>query len=123
MAILSAKGKPPRDIKIVSGRTTWNRQVRATSDAMVEHLGGDVTEPEKMVIRRIAVFEAEMQLMELQIAKDRHTGVEPSEKFIDLYSRLTNAQRRLLESVGMKRVPRDVTPTLSEYLNRKPDEA
>jgi hypothetical protein len=27
-----------------------------------------------------------------------------------------NAQRRLLEAVGIKRVPRDVTPKLSTYL-------
>jgi hypothetical protein len=38
------------------------------------------------------------------------------EKFLDLYSRLANAQRRFLESVGMKRIPRDVTPSLSEYV-------
>jgi hypothetical protein len=29
---------------------------------------------------------------------------------------LSNAQRRLLETVGLRRRPRDVTPTLREYL-------
>ena len=113
---LKATGKPPRDIRVVSGQSAWNRAVRNTSTAMVEHLGGDVTEPEKMLIRRIAVFESEMRLMELQIAKDRHSGIEPSEKFIDLYSRLANAQRRFLEAAGLKRVPKDVTPSLEEYV-------
>ncbi len=89
-----------------------------TSKAMVAHLGSDVTEPEAMLIRRIAVFESEMQLMELQIAKDRHFNVEPSDKFLDLYSGLVNSQRRLLETVGMKRVAKDVTPDLESYLKR-----
>jgi hypothetical protein len=110
------EGKPARSIKVVSGQSAWNRSVRNTSAAMVEHLGGDVTEPEKMLIRRIAVFESELKLMELAIARQRFEGVEPDERYIDLYSRITNSQRRLLESVGMKRVPKDVTPSISEYI-------
>ncbi|MFY9952103.1 hypothetical protein [Bradyrhizobium sp.] len=110
--------KPRGSIKVVSGRSAWNRAVQNTSKAMVAHLGSDVTEPEAMLIRRIAVFESEMQLMELQIAKDRHFNVEPSDKFLDLYSGLVNSQRRLLETVGMKRVAKDVTPDLESYLKR-----
>jgi hypothetical protein len=83
---------------------------------MAQHLGGDLSEPERMLSRRIAVFEAEMQLMELQIAKDRFFNVEPSDKYLDLYSRLVNSQRRLLETVGMKRVAKDVTPDLATYI-------
>jgi hypothetical protein len=32
---------------------------------------------------------------------------------------MSSAQRRLLESIGLQRVPRDVTPTLAEYLRLK----
>jgi hypothetical protein len=101
-----------------SGRTAWKRSVAQTSRAMTEHLGGAdlISEPESLVIRRISVFEAEMRIMEEKINFDRQRGVPMDEKFIDLYSRLANAQRRLLETVGMKRVPRDVTPSLSEYV-------
>jgi hypothetical protein len=113
---LKPTGKAPGSIKVVSGQSAWNRSVRNTSAAMAAHLGDDLTEPEKMLVRRVAVFEAEMNLMELQIARDRFEKREPSEKFIDLYSRLVNAQRRLLETVGMKRVAKDITPSLSEYI-------
>jgi hypothetical protein len=113
---LKPRGKPPGSIKVVSGQSAWNRSVRNVSAAMVQHLGGDITEPEQMLIRRVAVFEAEMRIMELQIAKVRFEGGEPGEKFIDLYSRMVNSQRRLLETVGMKRVPKDVTPSLSDYI-------
>jgi hypothetical protein len=113
---LKPTGKPPGSIKVVSGQSAWNRSVRNTSAAMAQHLGGDLTEPEKMLVRRVAVFEAEMQLMELNIARSRFEKREPEEKYIDLYSRLVNAQRRLLETVGMKRVAKDITPSLSEYI-------
>ena len=101
-----------------NGQTSWNRTVREVHGAMAAHLGGEdmITEPEKMLIRRIAVFESEMRLMEAKIASERQAHRDPDEKFIDLYSRLVNAQRRLLESVGMKRVPRTIVPLLEEYV-------
>ena len=101
-----------------SGRTAWKRSVQKTSQAMAEHLGGAdfISEPEAIVIRRIAVFEAEMQIMEEKINQNRQQNLPMDEKFLDLYSRLANAQRRFLETVGMKRTPKDVTPTLSEYI-------
>jgi hypothetical protein len=109
----------PKRIKTAaSGMSSWNRTVRTVGSSMAQHLGGHVvvTTPETMIIRRIAVFEAEMQLMEKKIAFDRECKRDPDEKFIDLYSRLVNAQRRLLESVGMKRVPRTIVPSLEEYV-------
>ena len=35
---------------------------------------------------------------------------------LDLYLRAANSLRRLLESIGLKRVARDVTPLLQDYL-------
>jgi hypothetical protein len=101
-----------------NGQTRWNRVVREVHNAMAEHLGGEamITTPETLLIRRIAVFESEMRLMEAKIALDRQEKRDPDEKFLDLYSRLVNSQRRLLESVGMKRIPKDVTPSISEYI-------
>jgi hypothetical protein len=108
-----------------NGQTAWNRTVRNVHGAMADHLGGAdmITTPESLIVRRISVFEAEMQLLEAKIAVARQHKQEVDEKTIDLYSRLTNAQRRLLETVGMKRIPRDVTPTLSNYLKAKESEA
>src|SRR6478735_8659691 len=84
-----------------NGQTSWNRAVRDVHRAIAAHLGGEdmITTPETMLIRRIAVFEAEMRLMEAKIASDRQRKIDPDEKYIDLYSRLVNAQRRLLETV------------------------
>jgi hypothetical protein len=113
----------PKRIKaaIAPGMSSWNRTVRNVNQSMTEHLGGAdfVSVPESLIIRRVAVFEAELILMEQRIAVDRHAGKEPDEKYLDLYSRLANGQRRFLESVGMKRLPRDVTPSLSAYIEAK----
>ena len=35
---------------------------------------------------------------------------------IAVYATITNALRRQFETIGLKRVPRDVTPTLEEYV-------
>jgi hypothetical protein len=35
---------------------------------------------------------------------------------------LTNAQRRLLEAIGMRRRPRDITPDLSDYISDQDEE-
>jgi hypothetical protein len=37
---------------------------------------------------------------------------------LDLYSRLSNTQRRLSESLGWERTARDVTPDLETYLKQ-----
>jgi hypothetical protein len=38
---------------------------------------------------------------------------------LDLYNRLAGNHRRILESIGIERRPRDVTPTLQTYLAAK----
>ena len=106
-------------IKGTNGNSSWNRVLRDVHAAMASHLGGldMITKAEEMLIRRIAVFEAEMREMEMKIAADRKAKTSPDEKFIDLYSRLANSQHRLLKEIGMKRIPRTVVPTLNEYLD------
>jgi hypothetical protein len=42
---------------------------------------------------------------------------------LNLYSTLSNTRRRLLESVGLDFRAKDVTPTLSQYLEAKKNEA
>jgi hypothetical protein len=37
-------------------------------------------------------------------------------RLLDLYQRTAGGLRRLLEAIGIQRRPRDVTPTLDQYL-------
>jgi hypothetical protein len=104
----------------VDGRSTW---VRRLKDLMALHeadLGGAdrASEAEKSIIRRASAMTCELERLELKFAQASAAGQEPSVTDIDLYFRGANSLRRLLESVGLKRVPKDVTPSVSEYLQR-----
>lgn len=105
----------------VDGRSTWVRRVRDLIGLHVADLGGidNVSEAEKSICRRAAVLTVTLELME---SKFGTTGeAKPDE--IDLYQRTANSLRRLLESVGIDRRPRDVTPTVGQYLALKTREA
>ncbi|MGB8384818.1 MAG: hypothetical protein WCG47_26855, partial [Dermatophilaceae bacterium] len=52
-------------------------------------------------------------------ARCRSEGHAPDPVDLDFYSRMASAQRRHLEAIGLQRVPRDITPTLDEYLRNK----
>jgi hypothetical protein len=95
--------------------------MRDVFDGMVNHLGGAdyVSDPQRMTARRVAVMEAELIHLEDSFARVRAGGGEPPPSAIDLYSRVASAQRRHLELLGLNRVPRDVTPTLEQYLASK----
>jgi hypothetical protein len=85
--------------------------MRDTLSAMFEHLGGEdqVSEPQRMLSRRVAAFEAELLYLEDAFARARAEDRPPETADLDLYSRMSSAQRRLLEAVGLQRVPKDVT--------------
>ena len=61
---------------------------------------------EGLIIRRSCVIEAELERMEMLFA----TAGQADEKALDLYSRLSNTQRRLLEAVGLERKAKDAGP-------------
>ena len=53
----------------------------------------------------------------MEMAFAHATQAEP--QMLDAYQRASNTLRRLLQSVGLKRVARDVTPDLATYLETK----
>ncbi len=101
----------------VDGRNTWARRLRDLIGAHLSDLGGIAvaSEAERSIIRRVATLTVELERMELGFA----TAGEAKAADLDLYQRTANSLRRLLEAVGLHRVPRDVTPTLASYLTAK----
>ena len=75
-----------------------------------------------MLSRRVGAFEAELIHLEDGFARARSEGRAPKAEELDLYSRMSSAQRRMLEAIGLQRVPRDITPDLSDYVRRGPRE-
>jgi hypothetical protein len=95
--------------------------MRDTLTAMLAHLGGEdyASEAQRMLARSVAAMEAELIHLEDKFASQRIVGEEPDASDLDLYTRMSSAQRRHLEAIGLQRVPKDNTPTLDEYLRAK----
>lgn len=106
------------------GRSLWARMFRDVCETLAHHAGGQdrVSEPERMTIRRAAALECELVHFEGKFAECRAAGRAPDAADLDLYSRITNTQRRILETLGMAQRPRDVTPNLADYITREAGE-
>jgi hypothetical protein len=96
----------------VDGRNTWARRLRDLIALHLSDLGGEdvASEAERSIIRRCAALTVELERMEVVFAVAGEA--EPGQ--LDLYQRTANSLRRMLESIGIKRVPKDVTPSLAD---------
>jgi hypothetical protein len=95
----------------VDGRTLWARRLRDLIEEHISDLGGDtnVSASERSLVRRASTMEVELERMEVAFARAGAANADA----LDLYQRLSNSLRRLLESVGLRRRPRDITGGLS----------
>src|SRR5437588_4790139 len=103
----------------VDGRSAWMRRCKDIIAAHVSDLGGEdyISAAERSIIRRASVMTVELERLEAKFA----AAGGASERDLDLYIRAAGNLRRLLETIGLKRRPRDVGPTLGELL-REEDE-
>jgi hypothetical protein len=100
---------------ITEGRRGWTRRVNDLMSLQIADCGGEdaVSEAERIIIRKNAISAAELEWKERSFALSRNG---PTNEDLDLYFRGSNSLRRNLEALGLKRVARDVTPTLKDYL-------
>jgi hypothetical protein len=114
----SAGGKEPKvrllSLSDLDGRTRSAQLVSKTIDNLVADLGGEdnLSTAEHLIVRRAAIAGA----MSEDLAARWLTGetVDPA-----IFATLANVERRQLETVGIKRRPRDVTQSLSRYLEER----
>jgi hypothetical protein len=99
----------------IDGRGIYARRARDLVALFVSDLGGidAASEAEKAIVRRASILCVELENLEVQFAKAG--AAEPAA--LDLYQRTSNSLRRLLEGVGLRRRPKDVTPDLPSYLS------
>jgi len=92
----------------IDGRSAWIRRAKDVIRAHLVDLGGEdnASAAERSIIRRAAVLTVELERLETKFA----LAQEASPEELDLYSRVAANMRRLLESVGISRRPRDITP-------------
>jgi hypothetical protein len=101
----------------VDGRSAW---VRRCKDIIAEHVSdlggeGNTSAAERSIIRRAAVLTTEAERLEKRFALAGEASVDD----LDVYQRVSSSLRRLLETIGIARRPKDV-PTLSDYLSSLP---
>jgi hypothetical protein len=98
----------------VDGRSVWARRFRDIIDEHVADLGGHdaVSAAERSLIRRAAALSVELERLETRFALDG----EASPQDLDLYQRTAGNLRRLLETVGLERRAKEITPDLRDYV-------
>jgi hypothetical protein len=96
----------------VDGRSTIARRYREIGAAIATDLGGgaELTEAQQQLIRSAAG---------LVVLREKLDVLAVNGEKVDIgeYTRITNSLTRLLSAIGLERVPRNITPTLSEYLS------
>jgi hypothetical protein len=95
----------------VDGRSPW---VRRCKDVIASHLSDvpDASAAEHSIIRRASVLTVELERLERKFA----LAGEASAGDLDIYQRVANSLRRLLEAVGLQRRARDVSLSLDQVI-------
>jgi len=95
-------------LKDVDCRKGPTRVLLARARRMSRDLGGDLSEAQQELVKRVAVLATLLEHFEARLLLGERVSVSE-------YVELLNAQRRILATLGMRRVPKDVTPDPLEY--------
>jgi hypothetical protein len=103
----------------VDQRNPWVKRCKDVIAAHISDLGGldNSSAAERSIIRRASVMTVELERLETKFARAGEANADD----LDLYQRTAGNLRRLLEAVGLRRRPRDVTPSLGDILRESHD--
>lgn len=96
------------------GNSPWYRRFKDLLALHVEDLGGPelLSEAQISLCRRAATLEVELERIEGQLSLGNDAD-------LDAYNRHAGGLRRILETLGVERVKRDVTPNpLADHFSR-----
>jgi hypothetical protein len=96
------------------GRSPWSRRYRDLIAGHVSDLGGPeaLSEAQQSLVRRASAIECELEQMEGQMSQGEEVN-------LDVFTRSASHLRRILETLGIERRARDITPDLATYLAQK----
>jgi hypothetical protein len=100
----------------VDGRSFWARRMRDLIALHVRDAGGEdlLSEAQLSLIRRAAAITIELERLEQSFANGEATVAMLTE-----YGRGSNTLRRLLESIGLERKPKDITLSPMQYAKQR----
>jgi hypothetical protein len=89
------------------GRGAWVRRWRDLTDLHVGDLGGrdTLSEGQLSLCRKASTLEVSLEQIEACMSEGKDTPEQ-----LDLYNRLSGNLRRILETIGLKRVAKTVSP-------------
>jgi hypothetical protein len=95
-------------------RSAWARRLRDLISDHLSDLGGEdrVSSAEMLLVRRSAMLALQLEMMEQRWAQNDGAA---GPKSLNNYQRATNTLRRTLESLGLQRRQRDITPDPLTY--------
>lgn len=94
----------------LDGRSALARRYRDLIATFTTDMGGDPSEAEKQLIRRAASLSVWCEAVEVRLANGEEVD-------IGTLTTAANSLRRILQDIGLERRTRDVTPTITEYMN------
>jgi hypothetical protein len=111
-ARLSGRKLSTRSLLNTDGRSAWARRYRDLVVMLSDDLGGasSLSELKLGLIRRVASLTIEAERLEVRLAEGDET-VD-----IDALGRVSGHIRRISETLGLDRVSRDITPSLSDII-------
>jgi hypothetical protein len=102
----------------VDGRSAWIRRCKDLIEIHEADLGGaeNASAAELSIVRRAATITTECEILESKFA----TAGGATPDGIAQYLAAANCLRRLLESIGLQRRAKDISPTLSDVFRSAP---
>jgi hypothetical protein len=93
------------------GRSPWSRRYRDLIAGHISDMGGRsvLSEAQLSLIKRASAIELELEQMEGKLSKGETID-------IDIFTRTASHLRRILETLGLERRQRDITPKLGAML-------
>jgi hypothetical protein len=93
------------------GNSAWSRRYRDLIVGHISDMGGRdmLSEAQLSLIKRASAIELELEQMEGRLSKGEQVD-------LDTFTRAASHLRRLLETLGLRRQARDVTPSLTDIL-------
>lgn len=97
-------------------RTRAGKLFVATRDAIISDLGGrdELSRAELELVDRAAGLATRLNAADAEMLEGEAPSLAASE-----YATLANSLNRILSTLGLRRRPRDVTPSLDQYLVAK----
>ena len=99
----------------LDGRTREAKEMREIAAALTEHLGGDLTPPQQMLVQMTGVLWLRLSLMAPQMLTDPGQA----ERYGSVFLAWVNALRRNLAELGVKPQEVERVPSLKQYLAEK----